>query len=186
MRGGSPASSAPVEQVVGLGVLVRRHARRQALVHRPGGQPVQLDPAHLEQGDPPVGGDPEHLAQPAVALGALGDVHRGHRHLGPQQLDDRVAARHPLRVAGRTCRAPARTALVGALGPLVGDVALAVLRLRRRALALEPTLDATAGPGGRVALAGALDRAAARGVPGHQRLPPTSLSERLRPGRSTV
>ena len=38
-----------------MGVLVRRQLQRHALVHRPAGQPVQLDPGHLEHGDAVVG-----------------------------------------------------------------------------------------------------------------------------------
>ena len=74
ISGGSPEAAARVEQVVGVGVLVRRHPRREALVHRAGGEPVELGPRHLEQGDAALGGERERLPQPAVALGALGDV----------------------------------------------------------------------------------------------------------------
>ena len=45
----------------------------------------------LEQRDPPVGHHAEHLAEPAVPLGALGDVQRVDGYAGPQRLDDRVA-----------------------------------------------------------------------------------------------
>ena len=48
---------------------------------------------------PLLGGELERLAQPAVALGALGDVDAGDRHAGPQRLDDGVAAGDPLGVA---------------------------------------------------------------------------------------
>ena len=64
------------EQVVGVGVLVRRDPRREALVDRAVGEPVELVAGHLEQADAPLGGELERLAQPAVALGALGDVDR--------------------------------------------------------------------------------------------------------------
>ena len=65
-----------VEQVVGVGVLVRRDPRREALVHGPAGQPVELVAwSTSSRVMPALGGEPERLAQPAVALGALGDVH---------------------------------------------------------------------------------------------------------------
>ena len=70
-------------------------------MHRPVGTPVELGLGHLEQRDAAVGGDLERLAQPPVALGALGDVQPGDRYAGPQRLDDRVAAGDPLVVAGR-------------------------------------------------------------------------------------
>ena len=75
ISGGSPQLGGPVEQVVGVGVLVRRDPRGEALVHRPAGHPVELAAADLEQADALLGGQLERLAQPAVALGALGDVH---------------------------------------------------------------------------------------------------------------
>ena len=81
----------PVEQVVGVGVLVRRDLGREPLVHGPGGQPVELVLGDLEQADAALTGEPERLAQPPVALGALGDVHGGDGYAGPQRLDDRVA-----------------------------------------------------------------------------------------------
>ena len=58
---------------------------------------------------------------------------------------------------GRAAAADLSTLLRG----LVGLVVRAVLGLRRRARALEPAADAAAGAGGRVALAGLLDRALA-------------------------
>ena len=62
------------EQIVGVGVLVRRQLQRDALVHRPAGQPVQLDPGDLEQRGAAVGGQLEDVAQPVVPFRPLGNV----------------------------------------------------------------------------------------------------------------
>ena len=99
ISGGSPARRGQVEQVVRVGVLVGRDLEREALVHGAVGHPVELVAGHLEHRDAAVGGHPEHLAQPVVALGLLGDVQRRHRDVGLQRLDDGVAPGHPLGVA---------------------------------------------------------------------------------------
>ena len=100
---------------------------------------------------PRSAGEPERLAQPPVALGALGDVHGGDGDAGPQRLDDRVAAGDPLGLAARgPATRPGGGGLVG-LGVLLVDLVVgAVLGLRRRALALEAALDAAPGAGRRL------------------------------------
>src|SRR6478735_7655617 len=157
-----------VEKVVGVGVLVGRDARGQALVDTATDHPVHLGLRDLEQLDALVGRELEGLPQPAVALGALGDVERVDRHALTQGLDDRVAADDPLGVARCAPLRLGRGGLLRTLRDLVGLVVLAVLGLRRRALALETTLDPSSGPGGRVALAGLLDRALALRIACHQ------------------
>ena len=61
----------------------------------------------------------ERLAQAAVALGALGDVHAVDRHALAQRLDDGVAAGDPLGVgaAGAALLRPGRGGLVDACSP---------------------------------------------------------------------
>ncbi len=133
-----------VEQVVGVGILVRRDACRQPLVHGALGHPVELELRHLEQRDVLVRGDREDLAQPAVAIRTLGDVHRGDREPCPQRLDHRVAPGDPLVVAGALARGGPAGAPGGALvflRLLVGLVVRPVLGLRSRALALESAPD---------------------------------------------
>ena len=83
-----------------------RHLRREPLVHGAVGQPVELGARHLEQRDAAVGGDPE---RPRAAARRARRPRRRTRALtgmlGPQRLDDRVAAGDPLGVAGlRRCR----------------------------------------------------------------------------------
>ena len=108
---------------------------------------------------PALGGELERLAQPAVALGALGDVDRVDRHPRAQRLDDRVAAGDPLGVAGSSDRfgrdRGRRGRLLGTLAPPCG----ALWYSRSFAfgvgpLTLEAALDPAAGAGGGVALAG--------------------------------
>ena len=146
ISGGSPSSLAALEQVVGVGVLVRRDPRGQPLVDRAAGHPVELALGDLEQADAALAGQPERLAEPAVALGALGDVHAVDRHALAQRLDHRVAAGDPLGVAGVAPLRPrggglGRLLLRGLVGLVVGPV----LGLRRRAPALEAALDPAAG-----------------------------------------
>src|SRR5690606_24925108 len=111
----------------------------------------------------------EDLAKPVVPLGALGDVHRRHRHLLAQRLHDRVASGDPLGVTALAARPTA--ALLGSsallrLGDLVRLVVLALGRLRRRSPPLQAATDLSAGADGRL-LARLADRALARGVAGH-------------------
>ena len=166
MSGGSPMLGGPVEQVVGVGVLVRRHPGGEALVHGAAGHPVQLAAAHLEQGVPCSAASrnasrsrPSRSAPSATYTAVIG-------HAGAQRLDDGVAPGDPLGVGRPWSRAlgpRGAAALVARLALLVDLVVGAVLGLGRRALALEAALDAAPGAGRR-ALAGLADRALALGV----------------------
>ena len=95
-------------------------------------------------------GEPERLAQPAVALGALGDVDPVDRDPLAQRLDHGVAAGDPLGVAGVAPLRPRRRGLGRLLlRRLVCLVVGPVLGLGRRPLALEAALDPAAGARGR-------------------------------------
>jgi hypothetical protein len=136
-------------------VLVRRDLHRDALVDAVAGHPVELGPRHLEHRDAVLDRDQQGLPQAGVPFGAFGNMERGDRDTGPQRLDHRVAAVHPLngRVGVLPGRAAAAFALLGALlrlRPLVRGVLDPVDCLRRRALALQTAADPATGSGGRV------------------------------------
>ena len=156
--GGRPDVGRARQQVVGVGVLVGGHPGRDALVHGAAGRAVELGLRDLEDPDPLLGGGAEHLAEPVVALGPLGDVQRADRDPGAQRLDDRVAPGHPLAVAAAPRRLPAR------------------LRVGRRRCAWRPPL---ASPVGLVVRpvgwpSGSAPCPRARGVPGRPS-PPVGL-----------
>ena len=84
----------PLQQVTGVGVIVRADFQGQALVHRPAGQPVQFRPPRLDHRDPGVGGEPDHLVEPRVGAVPGACVERGRGDVGAQGLQHRVAAGH--------------------------------------------------------------------------------------------
>jgi len=75
-----------VEEVGRVGVLVRRDAGRESLVDGPVGTSVELGAGHLEERDAALGRELERLAQPRIALGALGHVDPADRDPRPQCL----------------------------------------------------------------------------------------------------
>ena len=80
------------EQVVGVGVLVRRHLQDQALVGQPVGQPVELDARRLKHRHRLAVRGVHGLAHPLVVVDPLGDVQRRRRNTRGQCLDYRVTA----------------------------------------------------------------------------------------------
>src|SRR5699024_2884223 len=92
-------------------------------------------------------GDRQRLTDPVVALDPPGDVHRRDGDVGPQRLDDRVAAGDDLAAAaaaatlGRAAPAP----LVPGLVRLVRLVVRPLGRLWGRPLALEAAAALAAG-----------------------------------------
>ena len=130
ISGTSPGRARRVEQVVGVGVLVRRDPRARPWCAPPR-YPVELRPRHLEQRDAASRPRPERLAQPGVALGALGDVQRGNRYAGPQRLDHRVAPGDPLVVASPSLRGWRRRARSRSLARSAAFARLCALWLAR-------------------------------------------------------
>jgi len=169
-----------VDQVVGVGVVVRRHLEGQALVHGTVGEPVELAPGGLQHRDPPGGGGLQRLADPVVGVDAAGDVHRGDRHVGAQGLDDRVATGDDLARGPRALRRPLASgaggpacarrgrALGDGPGPACGGVLLALDGLGGGATTLQALAALAAAADGRAlpgrALAG---RATTLGVTSH-------------------
>ena len=126
-----------------MGVLIRRHLQRDALMQPVGGDAIQIVPWHLKDGDAGIGGQSYGFAEPFVGLGAECDVQRGGGHPGPQALEHRIAAEHDLGVVGLAGRPPLLLGLGRAFG---GGVVGPHVRGRRGATALEPATANTAGP----------------------------------------
>ena len=155
-QGGPAGILGPGQQVLRMGVLVRRNDQGKALMDGVAGQPVELRPGHLEQGDATLAGLGDRLGHPFVGGQPAGDIQRGGRHSGPERLDDRVPPDHGLRQLGLPpCRASRRPGS-GLAVPLCRScrasssrVALACLRRRCRTPALNaaPGLPARADDG---------------------------------------
>ena len=191
MSGASPASARDLEQVLGIGVLVRRHREREALVDGTRGEPVELDARRLEHRE--AGLAPRGRRSPCTRSSLSRkscDVERRARDVGAQRLDDGVATDDELGavLAGADRRAAARAGagggrllrdglllLRGAHRGLVLRVLGAVDGLRRRLARLEATTALTAGADGHPLLRAFLAHGAlALGVAGHQSSFPAS------------
>ena len=156
------------EQVVGMGVVVRRHLQRDALVQAVGAHPVQVVTRHLEDRDAGIGCARDGFGEPLVGLGAERDVQRGRGHPGAQALQHRVAAEHDLGVVGLLAGRPC--CCCGLLRTLGGGVVGPHVRGRGGAAALEPAPAHPAGPDRRALLgAGFADRAPALRIARHLR-----------------
>ncbi len=151
----------------GVGVLIGVELGGDALVHCTTGQLVELDATDLEQADVLLSRKLEDLADALFALSAFGDVQRMDRHRRAQQLDDRVAACHPLGGVADLALGTRGFTLLGRVLHLVDLVVGAILGARGRALALETLAASSTGTGCGVALAGLLDRALALAVAWH-------------------
>ena len=116
-----------LQQLVGVGVGVRRHLQRDALVQRTAGDPVEVAARHLQDRDAEVGREVHRLGDPLVGGRADHDVQRGGRHPGPQALQHRVAAEHRLR--GLAVARPAPLA-ARSRAPAPGGLALRRRRAR--------------------------------------------------------
>ena len=140
------AGPGALQQVVGVGVVVRPDLQGQALVHRAAGQPVQFGPARLDHRDPHVGGEPDHLVEPRVGAVPGAGVERGGGDAGAQRLQHRVAAGHHLgSVAGAAGRGPppGPSRPLGPATPVRG-VRRAVCRRRRAPRPARPAAFAAA------------------------------------------
>ncbi len=60
-QGGGAVASRLGQQVVGVGVGVRRHLQRDALMESVGGDPIQIVTRHFEYRNPRIGCDPYGL-----------------------------------------------------------------------------------------------------------------------------
>ena len=54
-----------------MGVSIRRHLQRDALMQPVGGDAIQIVPWHLKDGDAGIGGQPYGFAEPFVGLCAV-------------------------------------------------------------------------------------------------------------------
>ena len=101
------------DQIVGMGVVERRHLQRDALMQVVGRHPVQIGARHLEDGDSRIGRAGDGFGHPLVGFRTERDVERRRRNTGTQAFHHRVAAEHGLgfvNALGRTAAAAAWTA----------------------------------------------------------------------------
>lgn len=130
------------QQIIGMGVVVRRHLQRDALMKMVGGHPVQIGPGHFENRNSGVGGSRDGLGQSLVRFDTKRDVERRRRHAGPQAFQHRVAAQHGF---GFVSAASGRPALLR-FGPLRGGMVGPHVCGRRGTAPFQTTTALAAGP----------------------------------------
>ena len=111
------------QQIVGVGVRVRRNLQRDALMQAIGTHPVEVVAGHLQDRDAAIGGQRHRFGQPLIGLGAECDVQSPRRRVGPQAFQYRVAAQNHLGFVGGLVVSLAGllggTFCRGVMGPLV-------------------------------------------------------------------
>jgi hypothetical protein len=90
------------------------------LVQRTPGEPVEVDPWYLENGQTGVGGQPYGLADPVVGVHSDGDVQCGGGHAGAQAFQYRVATEYGVARLGAGSTAGSGGLVGGTSPPLSG------------------------------------------------------------------